>query len=175
MSSINPPHSLSRAIIVMGVSGSGKSMLGGALASRLGWRFADADHFHPPENVEKMRQGHALNDADRAPWLARLNALLRHSVAKDQAIVLACSALKDRYRIALADKVPHLGFVHLHGSFELIAERMSKRKGHYMPTSLLKSQFEALEPPENVLVVPISNTIEMSVAQVLKQIEYSYS
>jgi carbohydrate kinase (thermoresistant glucokinase family) len=131
-----------RALLLMGVSGSGKTTVGVALAQRLGWRFIDGDDFHPQANVEKMRAGTPLNDKDRAPWLERLNAVLRHSLAKDEPIVLACSALKARYRAQLAERLPGLQFAHLRGSQELIAARLASAGIEYMPP-LLRSQFEA--------------------------------
>jgi gluconokinase len=148
------------AVVVMGVSGCGKTSVGRALAERLGARFVDADDFHPPANVEKMRAGVPLDDADRAPWLARLNAVMRHAVAKGESVVLACSALKRRYRDALADGVPGLRVVHLSGSRELIAARIAARRHRYMPASLLASQFEALEPPEDAVVVDVAMDVD---------------
>jgi carbohydrate kinase (thermoresistant glucokinase family) len=122
------------------------------LATALGWPFFDADDFHPVANVAKMRSGQALNDDDRAPWLQALNALLQ---ANPHA-VLACSALKAKYRAVLQAGLPNLRFIHPHGKFEVIAARIearSRETGHYMPASLLQSQFETLEPcPEAVSV-----------------------
>ncbi len=106
-----------RVVVLMGVSGSGKTTIGRALAQRLGWRFRDADDYHPPANVEKMRAGRPLDDHDRAPWLDRLNALLRHDLAKGHPVVLACSALRQRYRDRLSAKVPGVLVVHLSGSY----------------------------------------------------------
>jgi len=148
------------AIVLMGVSGSGKSAVGKALATRLGWRFHDADDYHPAANVEKMRSGRALDDSDRWPWLDRLNSLLRHSAAKHEPIVLACSALKQRYRERMLDRVPATLFVHLRGSFELISARLSDRQHVYMPASLLQSQFDALEAPADALEVDIALPID---------------
>ena len=165
-SAIQPNHATS-AIIVMGVSGCGKSSVGQQLATQLNWRFADADTYHPAANVQKMSQGFALNDDDRAPWLERLNAVLRHSVAKQEPIVLACSALKQRYRDALGDRLNSLAFVHLSGSFDLIEARLKQRPGHYMPTSLLQSQFAALEAPSDVLTLDISESITSLVSQIV--------
>ena len=160
------PNSATRAIIVMGVSGCGKSSVGQQLATELNWRFADADTYHPKANVAKMSQGLALNDDDRAPWLDRLNAVLRHSVAKQEPIVLACSALKQRYRDALGERLNSLAFVHLAGSFDLIHKRMKQRPGHYMPESLLQSQFAALEVPHDVLTL----NIELGLATLVSKI-----
>lgn len=159
--STRPTHPAApRAVVVMGVSGCGKTSVGEALARRLGARFIDADDFHPPANVDKMRQGMPLDDDDRAPWLARLNAVLREAVARDEPVVLACSALRRRYRDALADHLPELRFVHLSGSYELIEARLALRRHRYMPSSLLRSQFEALEAPTEAVVVAIDADVE---------------
>ena len=134
-----PPH----AIIVMGVCGTGKSTVGMQLADTLGWRYSDADDFHPPANVAKMRAGIPLSDDDRAPWLDALCDLL----ATHPATVLACSALKLRYRQHLRSAAPDIRFVFLHGTRDLLASRLGAREGHYMPSSLLDSQLAALETP----------------------------
>ena len=165
------PSLSTRAIIVIGVSGCGKSSVGQALANHLSWRYADADDYHPAANVIKMREGQALNDDDRAPWLDRLNAVLRHSVAKQEPIVLACSALRQRYRDALAKQLDSLAFVHLSGSYELIESRMKKRADHYMPPSLLRSQFVALEPPLGVLTLDIEQPVQTLVEQIVAQLK----
>ena len=141
-----------RTILVMGVSGCGKTHVGSELATALDYRFVDADDYHPRANVDKMRAGQPLDDHDRAPWLARLNALLRHSAARNQPVVLACSALRERYRERLAHRLPTLTVVHLRGSPETIAERLAARNHRYMPASLLQSQFEALEPPTGAVI-----------------------
>lgn len=144
------------AIVLMGVAGSGKTTLGLALAERFGLTFYDADDFHPPANVAKMSAGIPLNDEDRAPWLARLAELLRDSLAEGCSVALACSALKRRYRDRLREGCPSILFVHQVGDRSMIAERMKHRPGHYMPPSLLDSQFAALELPgadENVLTL----------------------
>jgi gluconokinase len=135
------------ALIVMGVSGCGKSTVGSFLAERLGWDFRDGDSFHPPENVEKMRSGMPLTDTDRWPWLAAIAAWIDdHRRAGTHGIV-ACSALKRAYRDRLRDGHADVSFVHLTGSKELIAARLALRKGHYMPPSLLDSQLATLEVP----------------------------
>ena len=135
-----------RAIIVMGVSGAGKSSVAIRLAERLGYRFIEGDALHPPENVEKMSHGIPLDDADRWPWLALVGEdLARYRV---EGVVITCSALKRIYRDRLREGAGGpLAFVFLEGSQALLAERMGHRSGHFMPTSLLKSQLEALEPP----------------------------
>lgn len=155
-----------RAIVVMGVSGCGKTTVGRALAQALGWRFVDADDFHPPANVHKMRAGIALDDTDRAPWLARLNAVIRHAIATDAPLVLACSALKARYRERLRERAAGVAFVHLAGDFDTIRARLAARSGHYMPPALLQSQFDALEPPAEALAVDVREPVEAIVARV---------
>lgn len=149
-----------KAIVVMGVSGCGKSTVGQALARRLGWRFADGDDFHPPANVEKMRAGIPLDDNDRAPWLARLNETMREAVARDEPLVLACSALRQRYRERLAEDLPQMRIVHLAGSIELIGERLAARNHSYMPPSLLTSQFATLEPPADALTLDVGQPVD---------------
>ena len=139
----------------MGVSGCGKTTVGRLLAQRLNAAFLDADDFHPLHNVAKMRDGIALDDADRAPWLATLNHELHTRQDRGERVVLACSALKARYRDAIAANVSHVDWVFLEGSFELIAARMRARTGHYMPESLLRSQFDALERPEDAIMISI--------------------
>ncbi len=159
-----------RALVVMGVSGSGKSAAGCALAQRLGWRFIDGDDFHPPANVAKMRAGTPLNDQDRAPWLARLNAILRHSLAKGESIVIACSALKENYRSQLGERIPGLLVAHLRGSEELIAARIAERRHRYMPASLLRSQFETLEPPALGWEIDISASLDDVVEALIEKV-----
>jgi gluconokinase len=138
-------------VIVMGVSGSGKTAVGQALAARLGWTFEDADKWHPAANVEKMRNGQALADEDRKPWLQSLNKAIREWVAEGRDVVLACSALKASYRKALRDGIgdnDSVRFVYLKGTYEDIDQRLRQRQGHFMPESLLQSQFATLEEPE---------------------------
>ena len=142
-------------IIIMGVSGSGKSTLGRALANSLSWHFIEGDDFHPPENVDKMSRGEPLDDADRQPWLAALNARLREHAAAREGAVLACSALKKAYRETLSSKVDDLHFVFLRGDPEVILRRLARRRGHFMPPSLLDSQIKTLEPPVNAVFVRI--------------------
>jgi len=131
--------------VVMGVAGCGKSSVGAALAERLGVRFIEGDRYHSPENVAKMSAGVPLTDGDRLHWLASLQGEIRDSVQRGEGIVVACSALKRRYRDLLREGAPGLCFAHLDGTRDLIAARMNARVGHYMPLSLLDSQFAALE------------------------------
>ena len=160
-----------RFFIVMGVSGCGKSSVGKALAERLGWDFYDADDFHPPENVAKMVNGIPLDDSDRAPWLATLHDLISSSLKADQPGVLACSALKERYRQQLLKDNDDVQFVYLKGSYDLIWSRMSKRQDHYMKPQMLKSQFEALEEPTNALTLDISKSVGEIVGDILKSMK----
>jgi gluconokinase len=156
-----------RFFIIMGVSGCGKTNVGQALAARLGWDFYDADDFHPPENVAKMAEGVPLNDSDRAPWLASLHDLISSSLEKNQPGVLACSALKERYRQQLLKDNPDVGLVYLRGSYDLIWSRMSARKDHYMKPHMLQSQFEALEEPQNALVMEITRSVDEIVQEIM--------
>ena len=142
----------------MGVSGCGKTTVGRALAERLRATFLDADDFHPAANVEKMRAGTPLNDEDRTPWLATLNRELRERSLGGERVVLACSALKLRYREAITAQIAHVDWIFLDGSFEVIAERVRARANHYMPESLLRSQFEALERPDSAICISVELT-----------------
>lgn len=147
---------LEKHILVMGVSGCGKSTIGAMLAEALGLPFADADAFHPPENVRKMSAGIPLTDADRWPWLDALGAWL---AAEERGGIIACSALRRAYRDRLRGWVPGLSVVHLAGAPELIAARQGAREGHFMPPSLMASQFATLEPPgadEEALILDIA-------------------
>lgn len=136
-----------QSIIIMGVSGCGKSSVGAELARKLGAKFIDGDDLHPKANIQKMAGGHPLNDDDRAPWLERLNDAaysLRH---KNEVGFIVCSALKRRYRDRLREGNPETIFLYMKGSFDVILARLQARAGHYMPTTLLQSQFDALEEP----------------------------
>jgi len=156
-----------RFFIVMGVSGCGKTSVGEALAKKLGWDFYDADDFHPSENVAKMASGIPLNDADRAPWLATLHDLISSSLTQNHSGVLACSALKERYRQQLLDGNEGVQIVYLKGSYDLIWSRMEKRKNHYMKPHMLQSQFDALEEPTDALTVDISVSVDEIVQEIL--------
>ncbi|MBP9837392.1 MAG: gluconokinase [Proteobacteria bacterium] len=143
-------------IVLMGVTGSGKTTVGQLLATQLGWEFFDADDFHPAENVEKMRNGIPLNDQDREPWLYNLGELISNSVEKEINIILACSALKHNYRKMLRNDLKPVKFFYLKGDFDQIKDRLEARKGHYMNPNLLSSQFDALEEPKDAVYVDIS-------------------
>lgn len=166
---VKPRTVKSRAVLVMGVSGSGKSTLGKALADRLGWTFADADDYHPPANREKMSRGQALTDQDRQPWLERLHQLIAEKMLEDKPIVLACSALKEKYRDILVGDLEGAALVFLRGDVELIAERMRQRE-HFMPVSQLENQLATLEPPTNAIIVDIAQPLETMLEQVVTQL-----
>ena len=156
-------------ILLMGVSGSGKTTLGEALARHLGWRFMDADDCHPPENVAKMAAGTPLQDADRWPWLDRLNAELK---AQDN-VVLACSALKHAYRKRLLAGVERSLVIYLRAPIELIRKRLETRPHRYMPASLLQSQFQTLEAPTRALALDVSGSIDDTLAELKRLIKDS--
>lgn len=158
-----------RFVIVMGVSGCGKSSVGESLARSLGWDFYDADNFHPPANVAKMANGTPLDDSDRAPWLASLHDMISSSLKADQPGVLACSALKERYRQQLMDSNDGVQVVYLKGTYDLIWSRMEKRTDHYMKPHMLQSQFEVLEEPTDALTMDISLPVEEIVQEIIKQ------
>jgi len=160
----------SRFFIVMGVSGCGKSSVGQALAQYLGWDFYDADNFHPPENLAKMTNGIPLTDSDRVPWLASLRELISSSLKADKTGVLACSALKERYRQQLVDGNSSVQIIYLKGSYDLIWSRMEKRANHYMKPHMLKSQFEALEEPTNAFTIDISMSLDDVVREIILKI-----
>jgi gluconokinase len=136
-------------VVVMGVAGTGKTTVGRLLAERLGAGFVEGDDYHPPANVEKMRSGRPLDDADRRPWLEALATAITGWRRNGCWVVLACSALKRAYRQTLREADPELRFVHLVGPEALIAGRLADRAGHYMPAALLASQLAALEPPDS--------------------------
>jgi len=155
--------------IVMGVSGSGKTSVGRSLAEHLGWDFYDADNFHPPANVEKMGNGIPLDDSDRSPWLASLHDLISSSLIHSRPGVLACSALKERYRQQLLGGNAGVQLVYLKGSYDLIWSRMIVRKDHYMKPDMLQSQFDALEEPSDALTVDISLSRDEILQVIVKQ------
>ena len=153
-------------LVVMGVSGSGKSTVGEALANALNWPFLDADDFHPQGNVDKMARGEPLGDDDRWPWLDRIAAELAAILACGGHAVLACSALKAAYRDRLA-RAGDVRFVHLHGDYETIASRLASRQHRYRPASLLASQFAALEMPVDALTVDVCDPVDVQVAKIV--------
>jgi gluconokinase len=157
-------------IVIMGVSGSGKTTVGQGLAKALHWAFSDADDFHNPANVEKMKSGVALTDQERQPWLHTLRAAIERWKRDEPGHVLACSALKVRYREILGRDDPDVRFVYLNADFDLIARRLKSRKSHFFNPALLRSQFDALEKPGDALVVDASKKPREIVDAVLKAI-----
>jgi gluconokinase len=154
---------MSLQVIVMGVSGTGKSTIATALAEQLGWPFIEGDDLHPRSNVAKMESGEPLTDDDRAPWLEAIRERALEGAAAGRSTVITCSALKRQYRDSLRDGVGAMFFVHLHGTQEVLEPRMAKRERHFMPTGLLQSQLDTLEPlddDEDGAVVDISGTVD---------------
>lgn len=164
-----------RSIIVMGVSGSGKTTVGEAVARRIHAKFIDGDDLHPRANIQKMGSGHPLNDEDRMPWLERLSDAAYSLHHKNESGIIVCSALKRRYRDRLREDNPEMVFLYLKGSFDVIMERLKARSGHFMPTDLLKSQFEALEEPgseePDVICVDIDADIDEVVQRCVLALE----
>lgn len=161
------------AVVVMGVASCGKTTLGAALATRLGVSFVEGDQLHSAESVEKMSKGIALTDEDRWPWLGCIGVALRGT----SGVVISCSALKKSYRYAITENAERrVLFIHLHGSREVLAQRIANRKGHFMPASLLESQLATLEPPDATeyhvtidVVAPLAEQIETALAFVLER------
>ena len=145
-------------IVIMGVSGAGKTTVGSLLASKLNWTFRDGDEFHPAANVAKMASGTPLTDDDRWPWLQAIHDHLSKTLASASSAVVACSALKAEYRRRLAEGLPGVRFVHLSGTPELLAQRVAGRRDHFMPPGLLGSQLAILEAPSDALVVDIAQS-----------------
>jgi gluconokinase len=147
-------------IVLMGVSGSGKTTIGKLLSQKLGWPFLDGDDFHPASNIEKMSRGIPLTDDDRLPWLQRIAEEIRKYESENRNVIFACSALKEAYRKILKSGGAQIKFVLLEGSFDLIHERLATRKGHFMKPEMLQSQFEALEETPDLIVIDIGQTPE---------------
>jgi carbohydrate kinase (thermoresistant glucokinase family) len=160
-----------RAVILMGVSGSGKSTVGASLAQRLECPFLDADDFHPAANVEKMKHGIPLNDEDRMPWLRRLHEELEHRLGSGASVVLGCSALKESYRKILEEGLSRIDFVFLDVDQVTLTERLGKRKDHFFPKELLESQFAALEMPSDAIVVDARLPFQDVVEQILNALK----
>ena len=157
-------------ILLMGVSGAGKTTIGQHLAQALGWPFYDADQFHPSANVAKMHQGTPLTDADRWPWLQALRRHIEACIHQAQSVVLACSALKQAYRECLMFDDDEVRLVYLKGTYDLIYERLAQRRGHFMPSDLLASQFATLEEPEQGVIVDIRPPPETVVALIREEL-----
>src|SRR3569623_2008314 len=159
-----------KVVIVMGVSGSGKTTISQALAARTGFIEQDGDDYHPRANIEKMKAGVPLTDADRLPWLRAIADAVDRYADKNTPVIIACSALKRAYRDILVHERKDVRIVYLSGSAELIAQRLSRRSGHFMPPSLLVSQIGALEPPqpdEHILTVDIAEPVERIVDKIV--------
>lgn len=158
-------------VILMGVSGAGKTTIGQILTGKLGWPLFDADEFHSAASIEKMRNGIPLEDADRWPWLDRMNAMLREREARGESVLLACSALKQAYRDRLSKGTAELRWIYLKGKFELIRNRLEARKGHYMKAGLLESQFAALEEPEDAISIDIDDSPNSIADTILRRLQ----
>ncbi len=158
-------------IVLIGVTGVGKTTVGRALADELHWSFADADDYHSPENIAKMRAGIPLDDADRAPWLQALRDGVNSWMARGENVVLACSALKAAYRELLAVS-PDVRIVYLRGSYDLLSERLLSRGGHYMNPTLLRSQFDTLEEPHDVLTVDVNQPVSSIVDNICTTLRF---
>jgi gluconokinase len=170
------PHKMPCALVVMGVSGSGKSTIADGLADRLGWTYEDGDRFHPASNVAKMSAGQPLTDQDRWPWLLAIAEEIDRVCAAGESAVIACSALKRTYRDILVHERNDVRIIYLKGTQELIASRLAQRKGHFMPPGLLASQFKTLEPPgasENPVTVSIDASVGAIVDDIIRQLGLS--
>jgi gluconokinase len=168
-----PPEPAPRALIVMGVSGSGKTTIGEELARRIGWRYEDADTFHPAGNVAKMSAGKPLTDEDRWPWLRAIADEIDRAVAAGERVVIGCSALRRVYRDVLVHGRDDIRIIYLQGAQALIAGRLGQRKEHFMPPGLLTSQFATLEPPtpdERAVTVSIDAPAGSIVDDILRQL-----
>jgi len=165
-------------VVAMGVSATGKTVVGAAMAQRLGFQFLEGDSYHPAANIAKMESGIPLTDEDRTPWLERLADLLATRDAAGTSTVLTCSALRRAYRDTLRSGVPEAFFVHLHAPFDVLLARMGKRTRHFMPTSLLQSQFDTLEPlgpDESGVVVDVSPPIEVVVSEAVAAVRAAFA
>lgn len=163
---------MSMVVVLMGVSGSGKSTIGKMLAAKLGWTFIEGDDFHPSANVEKMHAGIPLTDADRDPWLAALRDRMDTALQNRENIVLSCSALKHAYQDYLEQHDPaHVHYVFLRASEELIRKRLEARQGHFMNPTLLHSQFETLEPPTHAIQIDINESTDEVVAEIAEKLK----
>ena len=172
---MNEGEEIPCALVAMGVSGSGKSTVGQALAARLGWRFEDGDKFHPPSNVAKMRSRQPLTDEDRWPWLRAIAAEIDRACAAGERVIIACSALRRVYRDILVHGRDDVRIIYLNGTQQLIATRLSQRKGHFMPPDLLASQFATLEPPgadERPVTVSIDAPVDKIVDDISERLGF---
>jgi len=163
----------SRAVVLMGVSGCGKTTVGKRLSEILGWPFLDGDDFHPQVNIDKMAAGIPLTDDDRHPWLVKLHDLIAEHLMKRRSLLLACSALKQKYRDKLAAGNPGIVFVYLKGDYDLIDNRMKARQDHYMKAEMLRSQFEDLEEPAGTLTIDINRDLDATAKEIIRQLHLS--
>ncbi len=154
-----------RVIFITGVSGSGKTTIGQRLSHEIGWTFYDGDDFHPEENIEKMKSGTPLDDNDRRAWLESLNSI----ACRNEKVIIACSALKEKYRTQLSHALGEnqYCFVHLRGSFDMIEKRMTDRQGHFMPVGLLRSQFDDYEIPTSGLILDVDQPINAMIENIV--------
>lgn len=159
-----------RIVVITGVSGSGKTTVGQALAARLGWRFCDADDLHSRANIERLHRNVPLDDEDRAPWLKRVREVIEQARAERAGTVIACSALKERYRRVLADGIEGLRFVFLTGDPELLRQRLERRQRHFAGPGLLDSQLAEVEPPRDALTLDVSLPVDALVDRILADI-----
>ena len=159
-----------QVIILMGVSGCGKTMVGNALSAKVGWPFYDGDDFHSPANIDKMANGIPLTDDDRRPWLVNIRALMTETLQAGPSIIIACSALKESYRRQLRQNDTRVQFVLLRGSYDLIWRRMQAREGHYMKEAMLQSQFDALEEPVDAIIADIDTDIDTIIGNIVAKL-----
>jgi len=164
------PPLIPRIILLMGVAGSGKTTIGRMLAGQLGWPYFEGDDFHSVANKEKMSRGIPLDDDDRAPWLAAIRRRIDECVAGNQSAVFTCSALKEKYRHVLMDRVPGVSLVYLAGTSDMLLHRMEGRSGHYMKAGMLQSQLATLEVPDNALTIDTTQSPETIVAEIRKHL-----
>ena len=162
-----------QAVVLMGVAGSGKTAVGMQVAQKLDWIFLDADNFHPPANIEKMKHGIPLNDEDRAPWLQRLHDELQRQMAEGHSVILACSALKETYRKVLRDEVSPPTFVYLDVDPETIRDRLQQRTAHFFPKELMESQFATLEKPKDAIIIDARKPLADVIDQVIHALKAS--
>jgi len=162
---------MTQAIVLMGVAGSGKTSVGQRIADILDWPFFDGDEFHLQENIAKMSQGIPLDDDDRRAWLVSLHDLITQHLRARKSLLVACSALKREYRNQLREDNYEVNFVYLRGDYEVISQRLKQRKNHYMAVSMLQSQFDDLEEPEEAIVIDINQKLEDIVDQILQNLD----
>ncbi len=156
--------------LIMGVSGSGKTTVGQAFSQTVGYAFYDADNFHPPENIAKMSQGIPLNDSDRLPWLLAIKGVINKHQQLQKNAVITCSALKQSYRDLLQEDTTGIIWIYLKGTYETILKRIQQRSNHFMKETMLLSQFQALEEPENAMIIDINSPVEEIVEAIINQL-----